>query len=789
MQRLKRSNHITVNVADLASSDRAKPIRFLHVDDDPSTLEVSKQILKDMGNFEIDNACCVDEAFKKLETNNYDVVISDYEMLQKDGLQFLKELREQNNQIPFILFTGKGREEVAVKALNLGADSYINKNGSPETVFSELTDAIKKAVEHKKSIELLAMSESKYRTLVEKSLQGILITKVAPLRLIFANDSMGKSLGYSSNELLSLSPQGIMGLVYYEDRAVFFKRMENRLQGEQPESFLEFRAVKKDGSVIWMNALANRIEFEGQPAVQGVFLDINERKKLEATVKEKLDMLEALTENIGAGFVTISKDYHIMYANKFVKNNVGNVEGKLCYASLNTLDHICPDCGVKKVFENGVSKDSHEYSQIGIDGKPYFVDLIATPLKDKEGNVTAAVEFIVDIGEKKRLQQKLQTNEAKFRAISDSAIDAIFMFDKEDKITYWNPAAERIFGFTEKEVVGEKVNSTIVPARFSKDHLKLTSELSKVKNKENAGETRELLALRKDGAEFSMELSMAPLQLEDKQYFVAIARDVTERKKAEELRKVLERKVNEYSKHLKYIVDLRTVQLEDANERLVKSERLAAIGELAGMVGHDLRNPLAGIKNAAYYLKKKGTEISEAQTKEMLEIIDEAIGRSDKIINDLLDYSREMHLELTKYLAHTLVDEAIGVIKVPDRIQILNLVQEEIWICVNVDKMMRVFINLIKNAIDAMPENGTLKITSFQTTDYLKIAFADTGKGIPEITLKKLFTPLFTTKAQGMGFGLAICKRIIEAHGGTITVKTVLNKGTTFTIALPVKPK
>ncbi len=773
----------------MASSKEKIVIHVLHVNDDPSMIEISKQILMDIdASFEVDSACCVDEAFKKLATGPYDVVVSDYEMPKKDGLQFLKELREQNNKIPFILFTGKGREEVAVKALNLGADSYINKNGSPETVYCELADAINKALERKKSTELLAGSESKYRTLVEKSLQGILVTKVAPLRLVFANDAMGKILGYSSHELMSLSPEGIMGLVYHEDRAVFFKRMESRLQGEQPESFHEFRAVRKDGLVIWMNALANRIEFEGQPSVQGVFLDINERKKLEAAVKEKLDMLEALTENIGAGFVTISKDYRVLYANKFVKNNAGNVEGKKCYATLNTLDHICPDCGVKKIFEDGVSKDSHEYSQVGIDGKPYFVDIIATPLKDKDGNVTAALEFIVDIGEKKRLLQKLQANEAKFRAISDCAIDAIFMFDKEDKITYWNPSAETIFGYPEKEVVGEKVSATIVPLRFRKEHLKFTEELARNNNK-NVGKIWEFPALRKDGLEFSMELSLAPLQLEGKQFFVAIARDVTERKKTEERRKVLESKVKNYSKHLKCMVDLRTVQLKDANERLVKSERLAAIGELAGMVGHDLRNPLAGIKNAAYFLKKKGTAISEAQAKEMLENIDKAIDHSDKIINDLLDYAREIHLELTKYAAHTLVDEAIGMIQVPDRIKIVNRVDEDAWIWVNADKMMRVFINLIKNAIDAMPEKGTLEITNRQTRDCVEIAFADTGTGIPAETLHWLFTPLFTTKAQGMGFGLAICKRIIEAHGGTITVKTAVNKGTTFTVNLPLKTK
>ena len=166
----------------MASSKEKIAIHVLYVDDDPSMIEISKKILMDIdASFEVDDACCVDEAFRKLETGQHDVVVSDYELPLKNGLEFLRELREQHREIPFILFTGKGREEVAVKALNLGADSYINKNGSPETVYWELADAINKAVERKKSTELLAGSESKYRTLVEKSLQGILVTKVAPL--------------------------------------------------------------------------------------------------------------------------------------------------------------------------------------------------------------------------------------------------------------------------------------------------------------------------------------------------------------------------------------------------------------------------------------------------------------------------------------------------------------------------------------------------------------------------------------------------------------------------------
>ena len=229
-------------------------------------------------SFEIDNVASVDEAFKKMGQQTYDAVVSDYEMPQKNGLDFLKELRDQNNQIPFILFTGKGREDVAVKALNLGADSYINKNGSPETVYCELADAINKTVERKKSRELLAKSESKYHALVENSLQGISILQAAPIRIVFANGAFGKILGYSPEELTSLSPEEIMSLVYHEDRDVFFKLVENRLRGEPAETCFEFRAMRKDGSIIWLSSLANRVDYDGQPAVQGMFLDVNESK-------------------------------------------------------------------------------------------------------------------------------------------------------------------------------------------------------------------------------------------------------------------------------------------------------------------------------------------------------------------------------------------------------------------------------------------------------------------------------------------------------------------------------
>jgi signal transduction histidine kinase len=236
------------------------------------------------------------------------------------------------------------------------------------------------------------------------------------------------------------------------------------------------------------------------------------------------------------------------------------------------------------------------------------------------------------------------------------------------------------------------------------------------------------------------------------------------------------------------VVEARTRDLVEAQAKVLKSERFAAIGELAGMIGHDLRNPLAGIKNATYYLRKKQGNFVGDSGMQMLNIIDRAVEYSDKIINDLLDYSREIHLDLEECNPKSLIDYVLLTIKIPKNIKIFDHTQSSPTIMADINKILRVFTNMITNAIDAMTENGgALEINSSQKGDKLELTFADTGEGMPPEIMAKIFTPLFTTKAQGMGFGLAICKRIIEAHGGNIAVQSTVKKGTTFTLTLPIK--
>jgi signal transduction histidine kinase len=218
-------------------------------------------------------------------------------------------------------------------------------------------------------------------------------------------------------------------------------------------------------------------------------------------------------------------------------------------------------------------------------------------------------------------------------------------------------------------------------------------------------------------------------------------------------------------------------------------ERVNTIGEIAAMIGHDLRNPLTGISSAAYYLKRKYGSLMDEKGRDMLDVIEKDVNYSNKIVSDLLEYSRPIQLDLKEMNPKSAVAEALSHIDFPKNIRLIDLTKSTPAIKIDADKMKRVFINLIKNAVDAMPHGGKLTISSEKTAVNVKIAFADTGTGISEENLKKLFGPLFTTKAKGMGLGLAICKRIIEAHGGTISVESVVEKGTTFTITIPVEPQ
>jgi signal transduction histidine kinase len=228
-------------------------------------------------------------------------------------------------------------------------------------------------------------------------------------------------------------------------------------------------------------------------------------------------------------------------------------------------------------------------------------------------------------------------------------------------------------------------------------------------------------------------------------------------------------------------------KIQDSTTQLNRSERLSAIGQLAVMVAHDLRNPLQGIIIAADFLSGDNRDNHERKMR-MVQLIKNGVKYCEKIITDLLDFSRERKIILSETNLQNLAIDSFSRITAPENVKINNLLSEEPKISIDALMMQRVFDNMIKNGIEAMPNGGTLTIKNEKLGGFINIIFEDTGVGVKDEDKEKLFVPLFTTKAKGMGFGLAICKRIVEAHNGTIKVDSNIGKGTRFTIRIPLNP-
>jgi two-component system sensor kinase FixL len=261
-------------------------------------------------------------------------------------------------------------------------------------------------------------------------------------------------------------------------------------------------------------------------------------------------------------------------------------------------------------------------------------------------------------------------------------------------------------------------------------------------------------------------------------YSISQVQDVTARKEAED-------ELKSYSVGLEKKVKERTEELEKTHQLLVQSERLAAIGSLAAQVAHDLRNSLTAINTNLFYIKNVLPENLGAKIENSIESIEGAVDHSSKIIDDLLQYSRATDLDTERLDLGAALGESVAGMDLPQSVKLVLDLNVGAFVSGDLAKLRRVFQNLISNGVEAMPSGGTLSLSVRAEGDKVVAEVTDTGVGMDPTTVRQLFTPFFTTKAKGLGLGLAICQRLVEAHGGKIGVKSEVGEGTTVVITLP----
>ena len=256
--------------------------------------------------------------------------------------------------------------------------------------------------------------------------------------------------------------------------------------------------------------------------------------------------------------------------------------------------------------------------------------------------------------------------------------------------------------------------------------------------------------------------------------------------------------VEEANRALEERVHHRTSELQMANDRLVETqdqlvrhEKLSAIGQLAGGVAHDLRNPLGAIHNAVYYLKRKlgSSDVARADPRisQFLQIVDDEVAHSNQIISDLLSFSRVKAPSMSPTDIGELVQSSVTGVELGENVSLVESFEPDLpQVPADGEQLHRVFVNLAMNAWDAMPEGGELSVTTRSKDGFAEVSFSDTGTGISEQDMKRIFDPLFTTKTKGTGLGLAICNEVVSKHGGSISVESDPGARTTFTIKLPL---
>ena len=384
------------------------------------------------------------------------------------------------------------------------------------------------------------------------------------------------------------------------------------------------------------------------------------------------------------------------------------------------------------------------------------------------------------IYKQRRAENTLRESEKKYRSLFENMLNGFafckMIFDEQNNPVDFvclevNDAFERITGLKREAVVGKKVTEALPGTEKANPELFVICGRVALTGKEEKVEIFFKLLNRW----FSVSLYCP-----QKGYFAAIFENITERKKAEET-------IEQHFKHLEQLVEEKSKQLKD-------SERLAAIGATAGMVGHDIRNPLQAITSDVYLLKSELVSIPEGNGKnsinESLDGIEKNIEYINKIVADLQDFARPLKPHVEEADLKIILEELLTKNSLPENVKISVKVETEARkVLADSAYLNRIMNNLVTNAVQAMPNGGKLTIQASKDEKDVVITVKDTGVGVPEKVKSKLFTPMFTTKSKGQGFGLPVVKRMTEALGGTVTFESQEGKGTTFTVRLPPQKK
>jgi two-component system sensor kinase FixL len=340
--------------------------------------------------------------------------------------------------------------------------------------------------------------------------------------------------------------------------------------------------------------------------------------------------------------------------------------------------------------------------------------------------------------------------------VIDSASDALVTINEVHRIVGFNQEAERMFGYSRQEALGQDLK-LIIPPPFTEVHGDYLRRYLATREAHVLGRTRRLTARRRTGEEFPLSISFSVAEILGHLYFTAIMRDIT--------------------------------AYQAMEDRLLQSERLAAVGNTVAHIAHEIKNPLLIIGGFAQQLAKIPGLDDKARHK--LSLISAEVRHLEEMVTEMRDFVRRPLIQKQPGQLQAAIRQAVELFQqvFQEHGVQARLVEETPLPLVAFDpqQLHEVLVNLLKNALEAMPHGGEITIASRVRDNLVEIRVSDTGEGMPPEVAANIFRPYFTTKEKGTGLGLAICQDIIQAHGGSLSADSTPGRGSTFTIQLPLE--
>jgi PAS domain S-box-containing protein len=554
------------------------PITVLYVDDDARLLEICRIYLEKISTLKVDTALSAKDALAKLATSQYDAIVSDYEMPKMNGIDFLKVVRKKYGGLPFIIFTGRGREEIVIEAINSGADFYLQKGGEPESQFTELAHEIRHAVKSHRADLSLRESEERLRLTVDATNDGIWDWDIPSGRAILS-PHWWTMLGYEPDEMPARYTT-FLGLIHPEDRERVEAEIQGSLMKKDTGYAIEMRMHAKTGKWKWVLTRGKVVTWDpdGRPVnMVGIQMDISAAKQAELLLKQKNEDLSASYEQITAteeelrqnyeelarsqrdlvrsegkyrrvietaleGIWILDAEFRITFTNSRMTDILGYPAEEMMGRRIS--DFISPDEGSTETEiqlderRKGIS-GQFERRHVCKDGTIVTLLVSATPVIGDDGSFRGSFSMFTDISDRKRAEDALRESEARLRSLVETTHDSVVLIDEEGKVIEWNAGSERITGIRKERALGRPLWDLDL-------QMHPPGHRTEGRREENERKLRESLKtgvpihprphiveiVRPDGSRLFIQESIFSIKTDKGFRFGSVSKDITDEKRA-----------------------------------------------------------------------------------------------------------------------------------------------------------------------------------------------------------------------------------------------------------------